>query len=267
MSDRLRKFRRKVYRNLEPTARRKAGLSHLNLAIAIFVVIATIVSIIETEPLIFNKYSHILLALDAIFIVLLSTEFLFRMWVAAEGPGPDSATMKRLKFVFSFYSLIDLLVIFSAVAPFIGFDLSVLRIIRLFRLMALAKLGRISLAMRQISLAIYARRFELWLTVGFAVFLLVIGATLLYWAEGDVQPDKFGSIPRALWWSMATLTTVGYGDVAPITPLGKFLASLTAVIGIGLVALPTGILASAFSEALQEEHRRARERAEQRDDE
>lgn len=74
---------------------------------------------------------------------------------------------------------------------------------------------------------------------------------LLYWAEADSQPDKFGSIPRSLWWSVVTLTTVGYGDVYPVTPLGKFFSGLVAIAGIGLIAMPTGILAAAFSDAVQ----------------
>ena len=73
----------------------------------------------------------------------------------------------------------------------------------------------------------------------------------MYWAEGDVHPDKFGSIPRSFWWSVVTLTTVGYGDAYPITPLGKFFSALVAIAGIGLIAMPTGILAAAFSETVQ----------------
>ena len=80
---------------------------------------------------------------------------------------------------------------------------------------------------------------------------MLISSTLLYWAEGDVQPDKFGSIPRSFWWSVVTLTTVGYGDAYPITPLGKFFSALVAIAGIGLIAMPTGILAAAFSETVQ----------------
>jgi voltage-gated potassium channel len=85
---------------------------------------------------------------------------------------------------------------------------------------------------------------------------MLFGATALYWAEGDIQPDRFGSIPRALWWAVATMTTIGYGDVYPITPLGKVLASVTAILSIGLIAMPTGILAAAFSDGM-DRHRRA----------
>ena len=91
--------------------------------------------------------------------------------------------------------------------------------------------------------------------MGLAVTVLVFGATALHLIEGDLQPDKFGSIPRAMWWSVITLTTIGYGDVYPITVLGKIFAALVAVAGIGLIAMPTGILASAFSEAVRDDAR------------
>lgn len=93
--------------------------------------------------------------------------------------------------------------------------------------------------------------YELLLSVGVAGLLLLLSSAFLYAVEAAAQPEAFGSVPRALWWSIATLTTVGYGDVTPITALGKLFAGITAVAGIGLIAMPTGILAAAFSDAFQ----------------
>jgi voltage-gated potassium channel len=107
--------------------------------------------------------------------------------------------------------------------------------------------------MRHLTQALRERRYELSLTAFLAAFVMTFGAAALWWAEGEIQPDKFGSIPRAMWWATVTLTTIGYGDVFPVTPLGKVFAGLVAVAGIGLIALPTGILAAAFSDALQRE--------------
>jgi voltage-gated potassium channel len=122
---------------------------------------------------------------------------------------------------------------------------------RVLRLVRLAKLGRLSRAWNDIVSAVHSRRDELLLTLGLAFILILFSSTLMYWAEGGVQPDKFGSIPRSFWWAVVTLTTVGYGDVYPITPLGEFCAGLVAIAGIGVIALPTGILAAAFSDTVQ----------------
>jgi voltage-gated potassium channel len=99
--------------------------------------------------------------------------------------------------------------------------------------------------------AVADRGDDLIVTVALASIALLFGATALYMTEGHIQPKEFGSIPRALWWSINTLTTVGYGDAVPITPLGKVFASMVALSGIALVAMPTGIIAAAFSEAMQ----------------
>jgi voltage-gated potassium channel len=126
---------------------------------------------------------------------------------------------------------------------------------QLARLVRLARIGRFSRALNLVFEAIRSRGTELLMAIGIAFALMLAAATLLYIVEGPVQPEAFGSIPRAMWWAVATLTTVGYGDVVPVTPLGRVLAAVTALAGIGFIALPTGILASAFTDAL----RRARD--------
>lgn len=99
--------------------------------------------------------------------------------------------------------------------------------------------------------AVSHRRHELFLTVALALILMLASSSLLYLVEGETRKEVFGSIPRAMWWSVTTLTTVGYGDVYPVTVLGKCLAALTAFAGIGLIAMPTGVMAGAFNEAIQ----------------
>jgi voltage-gated potassium channel len=126
-----------------------------------------------------------------------------------------------------------------------------LRIFRLLRILRLARLGRFSVAMRHLSQAVIDRREELLLSLMLAVFILVFSAAGMYLLEGDNDPQAFGSIPRAMWWSVCTLTTVGYGDICPHSVAGKILGGLTSIAGIGLIAMPTGILAAAFSAAFQ----------------
>ncbi len=121
---------------------------------------------------------------------------------------------------------------------------------RLLRILKLARIPMVSRALINLKRALFSRIVELCLSVVLAFLLMLVAATILYFIEKDAQPDVFGSIPRALWWGVATLTTVGYGDVYPITPLGKICAGVFAIAGIGLVAMPTGIFAAAMSEIM-----------------
>jgi voltage-gated potassium channel len=241
-------LRARLYRQLDPEARRR-GLSPTNIALAVFIVFASLVAIVATEPTIHNRNARLFVIAEWVFGGVFVVEYLARLWVAPERPGPEGGWRKRLRFMLSFSGLIDLLTIIATLTP--GAPAGpLLRAFRLLRVLRLAKLGRMSSAWRYIGEAISSRRAELFLSLFFGVGLMVVSATLLYLVEGDAQPDKFGSIPRSLWWAVATLTTIGYGDIFPITPLGKLLASVTAVTSIGLIALPTGILAAAFSDAM-----------------
>ena len=114
----------------------------------------------------------------------------------------------------------------------------------------LAKLGRYSRAFIVLSSAVRARSSQLAVAFTLAFFFLIVGSTAMYWIEGDAQPNQFGSIPRAMWWCVATMTTVGYGDAVPATAVGKLLGGLIATGGIVLIAIPTGIMAAAFSDEM-----------------
>ena len=140
----------------------------------------------------------------------------------------------------------------TTLAPLIAGDAAVLRVLRLFRVIAVMKFGRFNQAIQSVWRAIADRGDDLIVTAALAFVFVLTGATLLHIVEGDIQPDAFGSIPRALWWAVITLTTVGYGDAYPITILGKIIGGLLAMSGVAFVAMPTGIIAAAFSDAMQE---------------
>ncbi|MBX9643329.1 MAG: potassium channel family protein [Novosphingobium sp.] len=226
-------------------------LSLVNWLLVVVIVAAVTCSIVATEPEIESRFGVQLNALEYVFGACFALEYAARIWTAPENPEAGSAGRKRLRFILSPLGLVDLAVLVVTLLPMLMPGVAVLRLARLLRLLMLAKLGRFSSAFHDLARAIHDRRYELYVTISLATFLLLFGAAALYLAEGDVQPDKFGSIPRALWWSIITLTTVGYGDVSPITPLGKVMASIVALAGIGLVAMPTGIMAAAFSDAMQ----------------
>lgn len=152
--------------------------------------------------------------------------------------------------------LIDLLVVVAIALAAMGLEGALLRLARLVLLLRLAKPGRYGRAMDEIRAAVRRPRHELAGSFGFALVLMLVSTALLYVVERDTQPDAFGSIPRAMWWAVETLTTVGYGDAVPQTALGRMLAAVTALVGVALIALPAGIRASAFAEVMTARERR-----------
>lgn len=245
-------LRRRVYEQLEPSCR-SSGLSPVNRLIVVAILAITFIAIVDTEPLVQVRYGAAIGAAEIGFGLFFLTEYLARLWVAVENPVFGSGLRGRLRFMVSPGGLIDLVAVVVTLAPFIAGNALALRVFRLLRILTLARLGRMSSAMRHLTEAVSSRRYELTLTVVLALGVMVVGASALWLAEGEAQPDKFGSIPRSLWWAVVTLTTIGYGDVFPVTPIGKVFAGLVAVAGIGLISLPTGILAAAFSDAVQRE--------------
>jgi voltage-gated potassium channel len=134
--------------------------------------------------------------------------------------------------------------------PSIPIDLRFLRALRLFRIFRIAKLGRYSSSVRLIGKVLSQKREELIVTGMIMGLLVVVSSSFMYFAENEAQPDKFPDIPSSMWWAIVTLTTVGYGDVHPVTPLGRVFAAIIAMLGIGMFALPAGILGASFMEEL-----------------
>jgi voltage-gated potassium channel len=244
-------FRRAAYRQLEASAWPKQGLSPVNAALVVLIVFAVAVAVIETEPLVAAGREALFgdteLALGLIFLV----EYSARVWTAVENPRFADEAYPRLRYMITPIAIIDLLAILPALFAFGGAPSLVLRFFRIMRMLRLAKLGRTSRAWQHIKTAVYERRHEFVLILGLLAITVLVSASLLYWAEADAQPDKFGSIPRAIWWAIVTLTTVGYGDTYPVTALGRALAGFIAIIGVCMVAIPTGVFAASFSDAMQ----------------
>jgi voltage-gated potassium channel len=239
-----------VFRQVDPSAR-PGQISFTNKIVIGLILAAVASAILETEPTIAAGNETLFRQMEIAFGLLFLIEYLARLWVADLNPDFAGSRWPRLKFVTSGSAIIDLLSILPALFAIAGGATLALRFVRFFRILRLAKLGRFSSAWGHLGDAIRSRKEELFLAFSLAAFTLLIASTLMYWAESDAQPDKFGSIPRTMWWAIVTLTTVGYGDVYPITPVGRFLSGLVSVAAIGLIALPTGILAAAMSDVMQ----------------
>ena len=198
---------------------------------------------------IYATYKAELDLFEIVSVVVFTIEYLLRVWSIPAVDDSVSPTKARLRYLVSPMAVIDLLAILPFyLGLFVELDLRFLRIIRLIRVV---KLGRYSQAM-QMLLAVFQQEYRVLLAALFILLILmVVASSGIYLIEHDVQPDNFGSIPQAMWWAMATLTTVGYGDVTPVTALGKFFGGTITVISMAMVALPAGILASSFSEQLR----------------
>lgn len=256
----LRSLRARVYRQLEPSDWPKDGLSPTNLLIAVLILVSVTVAVIETEPTISGGRELMFDNFEVIVASIFLVEYLARIWSIVENPRFAGYRYPRLRYIVTPLAIIDLLAIVPALFTFAGASTLVLRFFRVFRMLRLAKLGRTSMAWVAIREAVWERRHEFGLVLLLIGLTVLISASLLYWAEADAQPDKFGSIPRALWWSIVTLTTVGYGDTYPVTALGRSFAAVIAVAGVMVIAIPTGIFAASFSDGLQRYRERPRRR-------
>ena len=222
--------------------------------IMILIALSVISIVLESFTRIYNKYHPVFQVLEVITVVVFTAEYLLRIWTA-DLLYPD-AKHPHLKYIFSFMALIDLLAILPFYLPFISADLRFLRmmrLLRLFRLLRVIKLERYFNALQIIVRVIKASGPQLIMTVVLCLFVMLFSAIIMYTVENPVQPEQFPNVIASLWWAICTLTTVGYGDVYPITHIGRFFASIISVVGIGILAIPTGIIAAGFNRSVSQE--------------
>lgn len=217
----------------------------------------SIISIIlESFDNIYEKWQTAFQVFEAFTVIVFTIEYLLRIWTA-DLLFPE-AKLPRLKYIFTFMAIIDLLAILPFYVPFISVDLRFLRMMRLFRLFRLLrvfKLGRYFSALQIIVKVIKTSGPQLIMSIVICFFVMLFSAIIMYTAENPVQPEQFPNIISSLWWAICTLTTVGYGDVYPITHIGRFFASVISLIGIGIIAIPTGIIAAGFNQVISKEYK------------
>lgn len=215
----------------------------------ITLILANVVAMIaESVPEIAAQAGGFFTVFEAVSVLIFTIEYILRVWSCVERPEYRRPVVGRLRFALTPLAIIDLLAVLPFYLPFVGVDFRFVRVLRVFRLARVTKLARYNSAVASIGRVIHARRDELMASLSFMLMLIVVASSLLYFAERDAQPEHFGSIPAAMWWAVVTLTTVGYGDIFPVTAVGKMLAGSIAILGVGMVALPTSILGSGFVE-------------------
>lgn len=257
-----------VFEALEISDRGQRVSRIVDLSIITLIIASVIAVVLESIDSLGNRFSGFFRWFEIVTVALFTIEYLLRIWSSAEnaqaGGQSDSTLTRRLRYVFSFHAIIDLL----AIVPFYlltfgllgGADLRLLRAVRLLRIL---KLTRYSAALNMLFATVAENGRSLAAAFFILITVMTMAASGIYFFEKESQPIDFGSIPAAMWWSFSTLTTVGYGDVTPITVGGKIFGALITVVGLGMVALPTGIIASGFAHQLKIRTEQFKNRADQ----
>jgi voltage-gated potassium channel len=216
----------------------------------VLIILNVLVVILETVQTIEEQYRDIFHWFEIFSVIIFTVEYLARVWSCTSQEKYFRPFWGRLKFILTPMAIIDLIAIIPFYLSFSTLDLRYVRTLRLFRLFRIFKLIRYSHSLTVFGNVFRSKREELFITVMIMLVLIILTSSSIYYAEHEAQPDKFTDIPSSMWWAIVTLTTVGYGDVFPITPLGKLFAGIIAILGVGMVALPTGILGASFVEEL-----------------
>lgn len=221
-----------------------------DIAILTLISLNVLAVILETVQTIHENYGVYFYWFEIFSVIVFSVEYLLRVWASNSQPKYAKPFRGRIKFMLTPMALVDLLAILPFFLTFFAFDLRFIRTIRLFRLFRVFKFVRYSNTLKLFGKVVKGKKEELIVTVTIMFVLVIITSSFIYLAEHEAQPDKFTDIPTSMWWSIVTLTTVGYGDVFPVTPMGKIFAAMIAILGIGMFALPTGILGASFVEEI-----------------
>ena len=220
-------------------------------AIVVLIFLNIVALMLETVESVYSAHKAAFTLFEGISVAVFSVEYILRIWSCTTNPRYSHPISGRLRFIASPLGVIDLLAILPFFLPFFGVDLRFVRTVRLLRIFRIVKLARYSRALRLLGHVVHQRKEEL-LSIFFVLLtLLIISSSFMFFAEHRVQPEVFSSIPTTMWWGIVTLTTVGYGDAYPITPLGQTIGAIIAVLGIGMFALPAGILGAGFTDELQ----------------
>ena len=252
--DRMKKLKQRTFEIINKAENGDRASTIFDWTIMILIALSIITIILDSFQSIHDKFQTVFQVFEVVTVIVFTMEYILRIWTA-DLLYPDEKH-PRLKYCFSFMAIIDLLAILPFYLPFFSADLRFLRMMRLFRLFRLLrvfKLGRYFEALYVIVKVIRSSGPQLIMSVVICFFVMLFSAIIMYEVENTVQPEQFPNVISSLWWAICTLTTVGYGDVYPITVVGRFFASVISLVGIGIIAIPTGIIAAGFTQVISNE--------------
>ena len=249
-----RKFKQFIFEVIQPAASGNLASKIFDMVILLFILLSVCSVFISTFDLP-NDVEMILQRIEVCVVIVFTVEYLLRIWTADLLYPGCGFFRSRLKFILSPMAMIDLTAILPFYLPMLlPVNLIGIRAVRLVQLLRVFKMNRYFEALRSIGAVFQSKSKEIFASLFFVLILLVVASLLIYYAEHDAQPQLFQNAFSALWWAVATLTTVGYGDIYPITPVGRFMGAIIAVLGIGMVAVPTSILSAGFVEFLEKKN-------------
>lgn len=242
----------RIYKIIEPAENNDTLSKIFDNSILLLIVINIISIVLESFDEIGDRYGNILSIIEGISIAIFTIEYLLRIITSDLHYHERNKIKSVFKYIKSPMAVIDLLAIIPFYLPMIiPIDLRILRILRLTRLFRIFKINRYTKSLKLIVKVLKRKKEELLITLFVTMIMLLLSSAIMYIIETNDQPENFPNIIAAFWWAIATLTTVGYGDVYPVTVWGKIISGIIALLGVGLVALPTGIISSGFIEELE----------------
>ena len=248
-------LRQRVWELLDVSEDPQCGVADwdwVDVILLVLILLNVLAVILETVQSLQLRFSTAFWAFEVFSVGVFSVEYAARIWACTADPRYRQPIIGRLRYVSSFGGVVDLLAILpfyvSLAVPAAALDLRILRVLRLLRFARVLKLARYSDSIVRMKRVIGARRGDLGVALAAVGVVLILASSAIYYVEVDTQPDVFTSIPAAMWWGISALTTVGYGDITPVTPLGKFLGGIIQLLGIAIFALPAGIIAAGYEE-------------------
>lgn len=238
---------------LEPDTEGSVASNAFDTFILILISMNLVAIILESVETISEAYGAWFHGFEVASIAVFTVEYVLRVWSCTVDERYGATVRGRVRFMLTPMAIVDFLAFAPFYLIFLPIDTRFMRALRLFRILRILKLARYSSSLRLIGKVI-GRNSEHLAMVGFLLgTMILLSSAVMFWAEHEAQPEVFSSIPATMWWAAVTLTTVGYGDTVPITGLGKVLTSIFALLGIAMIALPTGILSAGFLKAMKEE--------------